>query len=100
MSIRLHVASGRMVFEEQEIKIPHLPSTTGRVGAVDPVRDVGEVGHDVRRGAGCGAAGNLWGRRYCVRWIVLVNLRGRVLSSHPGRAPAKAPFFFWRHLRI
>jgi hypothetical protein len=28
----------------QDIKIPLLPSTTGRVGAVDPVRDAGEVG--------------------------------------------------------
>ncbi len=35
------------VFEEQEIKIPLLPSTTGRVGAVDPVRDAGEVGHGI-----------------------------------------------------
>jgi hypothetical protein len=35
------------LFEEQEIKIPFLPSTTGRVGTVDPVRDSCEVGHDV-----------------------------------------------------
>jgi hypothetical protein len=30
---------------EKELKIPLLPSTTGRVGAADPVRDAGEVGH-------------------------------------------------------
>jgi len=26
-------------------KIPLLPSTTGRVGAADPVRDISAVGH-------------------------------------------------------
>jgi hypothetical protein len=31
-------------FKNRVIKIPLLPSTTGRVGAVDPVRDAGEVG--------------------------------------------------------
>jgi hypothetical protein len=38
---------GRAIFET-DIQFPSLPSTTGRVGAVDPVRDDGEVGHAVR----------------------------------------------------
>ncbi|MEA2166348.1 MAG: hypothetical protein QOK37_4475 [Thermoanaerobaculia bacterium] len=35
-----------LIFDEftEDTKIPLLPSTTGRVGAVDPVRDDGEVG--------------------------------------------------------
>ena len=33
------------------------------------------------------------GRRYVVQWIVLVNLRGLVLSPHPKRAPQPGALF-------
>src|SRR5205085_243707 len=52
-------ATAASIFEPT-IKFPLLPSTTGRVEAVDPVHGVGEVGHDVRREACRGSAGNSW----------------------------------------
>ena len=44
MRVRQMAAS---LFEqlEQDIEFPLLPYTSGRVGAVDPVRDAGEVGY-------------------------------------------------------
>src|SRR5436309_2300937 len=53
-------ATAASLFESTS-KFPLLPSTTGRVEAVDPVRGAGEVGHDVRREACRGSAGNSWG---------------------------------------
>jgi hypothetical protein len=43
MILRTAAAIGRMFFPD--IEFPLLPFTSGQVGAVDPVRDVGEVGH-------------------------------------------------------